>query len=298
MNALAIVIADFNGYSRTRRCLAALQAGSRRDFTVIVVDHGTTDETAVGLARDFPEVRRLAASPELWWTGATNAGIRHALSLQASRIMLLNNDCYVTPEALAELLQQAEQHPDAIVAPVQRDLQSGRFTAIAPSCCFGLGFPSLPGPRELTAAQRAAGNIAVQLIVGGRGAIIPVPVLEQIGLFDEESLPHYGADHDFYLRARRQGISLLTATRAIVDIDSTSTSVADASGAQNLAAFLDSLRSVRSHRNLRDVTALFRKHYPLRPLYLLGVGLYTGRFALLWMLRRLLFLAGMKRRGQ
>jgi GT2 family glycosyltransferase len=298
MNALAIVIADFNGYARTRRCLAALQAGSRHDFTVIVVDHGTTEETALGLARDFPDVLRLAASPDLWWTGATNAGIRRARELQASRIMLLNNDCYVTPDALDELLKQSDLHPEAIVAPVQRDLRSGRLAAIAPSSCFALGFPSLPGPRELTPAQHEAGVVPVRLIVGGRGAIIPVPVLERIGLFDEENLPHYGADHDFYLRARRAGIRLFTATRAMVDIDDTSTSVADASGTQALAGFLESLRSVRSHHNLRDVVALFRKHYPLPPLYLLGVGLYTGRYALLWMLRRLLFLTGVKRRRQ
>lgn len=298
MNTLAIVIADFNGYARTRRCLAALQAGSRRDFTVIVVDHGTTEETALGLARDFPDVLRLAASPDRWWTGATNAGIRRARELQVTRIMLLNNDCYVTPDALDELLTQAEQYPEAIVAPVQRDLRSGRLAAIAPSSCFALGFPSLPGPRELTPAQREAGVVPVQLIVGGRGAIIPVAVLERIGLFDEEKLPHYGADHDFYLRARHAGIRLFTATRALVDIDDTSTSVADAGGTQDLAGFLESLRSVRSHHNLRDVTALFRKHYPLPPLYLLGVGFYTGRYALLWMLRRLLFLTGMKRRRQ
>ncbi|MFZ5560663.1 MAG: glycosyltransferase family 2 protein [Pseudomonadota bacterium] len=292
MIPLAIVITDFNGYARTRRCLAALYAGSQRDFRVIVVDHGTTAETAEGLARDFPQVLRLPASPELWWTGATNAGIRQALTLQATRIMLLNNDCYVTSEAIARLLREADLYPAAIVAPVQRDLQSGRLTAIAPSSCFALGFPSLPGLRELNAAQREAGVIPTRLIVGGRGVVIPAPVLARVGFLDEESLPHYGADHDFYLRARASGVPLLTATAALVDIDNTATSAASDPGRLTFAEFRATLHSIRSHRNLRDVSALFRRHYPVRRLYALGVLLYVGRYCALYLVKRASFLVG------
>lgn len=290
MNALSIIITDFNGYAQTRRCLAALRASRYRDFTVLVVDHGTTDETRTGLAADFPEVVRIEGSPELWWTGATNLGIRHALERGADRIMLLNNDCYVAPETIGILLELAHANPAAIIAPVQRDWQSGRVTAISPRSRFLLGFPTVPGPRRLTSAMQAKDLLPVKLIGGGRGVIIPALVFTQLGLFDEEQLPHYGADHDFYLRARRQHIPLYVATRAFVDVDNTRTTLADNPGALSLGEFLHSLRSIRSHRNLQDVTALFRKHYPIPRLHLLGVALYTGRYLLVYLVKRTLFL--------
>src|SRR6185436_20095503 len=120
-----VVITDFDGYAQTHRCLEALRASRDRDFGVVVVDHGTQGETGEGLRREFPEVHVLRASPELWWSGATNAGIRHALSLGANTVILMNNDCYVAPETMGHLLQASREAPGAIVAAVQRDLASG-----------------------------------------------------------------------------------------------------------------------------------------------------------------------------
>lgn len=296
MKNLYIIITDFNGYAQTRRCLEALRTSQYRDFTVLVVDHGTTGETCTGLTTEFPEVIQIAGSPELWWTGATNLGIRYALDRGAERIMLLNNDCYVTPGAIGTLVEQALAHPEAIIAPIQRDWRSGQVTTISPRSWFLLGFPTIPGPQRLTATIMSKELLPVTLIGGGRGVIIPASLFSKLGLFDEEHLPHYYADHDFYLRARRQHIPLYVATRAFVDIDNTCTTLADNPGALTLAEFLYSLRSIRSHRNLRDVTALFRKHYPIPHLYLLGVGLYTGRYLVVYLVKRILFLLASKRK--
>lgn len=296
MKALQLIITDFNGYAQTRRCLEALRASRYRDFTVLVVDHGTTDETRAGLAAEFPEVIRISGSPELWWTGATNLGIRSALERGADRFMLLNNDCYVTPEAIGTLVEQAFAHPEAIIAPVQRDWHSGRVTAISPRSWFLLGFPTVPGPRQLTATMIGRELLPVTLIGGGRGVIIPASLFTKLGLFDEEHLPHYWADHDFYLCARRHDIPLYVATRAFVDIDNTRTTLADNPGMLSPAEFLHSLRSIRSHRNMRDVTALFRKHYPIPSLYPLGVALYTGRYLAVYLIKRTLFLLAGKRK--
>lgn len=298
MTSLAIVITDFNGYAHTRRCLGALHAGSCNGFSVIVVDHGTTGETAAGLAREFPGVVRLQASPELWWAGATNVGIRHALAQGVSHVMLLNNDCCLGDDSRAELLELSRQHPDMVIAPVQRNLRSGQLITILPRCSLLLGFPTLPGPLALTPELQAARLVPVGLIAGGRGAIVPAAVFERVGLLDEEHLPHYWADHDFYLRAVRRQVPLRIATRATVDVDDSSTTSAKAPERLDLAGFVESLKSIRSHRNIAHVAALFRKHYPLRPLYPLGVMLYTGRYMLVWILRRMVYLSGLQGRGK
>ncbi|WKJ88635.1 glycosyltransferase family 2 protein [Methylomonas montana] len=290
MNKLYIVITDFNGYAQTRQCLEALRASQYNQFTVLVVDHGTTDETRIGLTEEYPEVTRLAGSSELWWAGANNLGIRFSLERGADAIMLLNNDCYVTSDAIAILADLIDKCPDAIIAPVQRDCRTERLISISPHSCFLLGFPSLSGPKEMTPDMAMRELLPVKLIVGGRGVVIPAGVFNQIGLFDEKRLPHYGADHDFYLRARKQGILLYVASRALVEIDNMRTTLADNPGTLNFAEFLQSLRNIRSHRNLRDVTTLFKAHYPIPHLYLLGVALYTVRYLLVYWGRRWIFL--------
>ena len=286
MKALHLVITDFNGFPQTRRCLEALRASQFQEFTVLVVDHGTTDETRKGLASGYPEVMLVKGSADFWWTGATNLGIREALNRGADAIMLLNNDCYVTPETIGTVVALAQERGDAMVAPVQRDLPSGKITMISPRSCFGLGFPTVPGPRHLTPKMIQARLLPVQLIGGGRGVIIPAEVLTQLGLFDEEQLPHYGADHDFYHRARRRGIRLYVATQAFVDVDNTRTTAAESPEQLSFQQFLNTLTNTRSHRNLRDVTALFRKHYPIPHLHMLGVFLYLSRYTLVYLARR------------
>ena len=287
MKALYLVITDFNGFPQTQRCLEALRASQFQEFTLLVVDHGTTDETRKELASGYPEVMRVEGSADLWWTGATNLGIREALNRGADAIMLLNNDCYVTPETIGTVVALAQERGDAMVAPVQRDLPSGKITMISPRSCFGLGFPTVPGPRHLTPEMIQARLLPVQLIGGGRGVIIPAEVLTQLGLFDEEQLPHYGADHDFYHRARKRGIRLYVATQAFVDIDNTRTTSAQHPEQLTFLEFIETLTNSRSHRNLRDVSVLFRKHYPIPYLYMVGVILYTSRYGMIYFARTL-----------
>ena len=283
---LHLVITDFNGIDQTRRCLQALRTGHCQDFTILVVDHGTDGRTREILERDYPDVIRVEGSPEDWWTGATNLGIRAALARGASAVMLLNNDCYVKPETIGLLLESAQDQPDAVIAPIQRDWRSGHITAINPRSNFLLGFPTIPGSRRLSPAMAAQALLPVDLIIGGRGVILPVSVLDRLGLFDADTLPHYGADHDFYLRARQHKIPLYVSTGAFVDIDNTRTTSADRPETLSWSAFLHTLRDTRSHRNVRDVAALFRKHYPIRPLYPLGVALYLGRYLAIYLVKR------------
>jgi GT2 family glycosyltransferase len=285
-----VIITDFNGFSRTQRCLEGLRASCFRDYTIVVVDHGTSDDTRENLAERFPEVVRLSASSELWWTGATNLGIRYALNQGAEAIMLMNNDCYVTPETMGELVAQWATHQDAIIAPVQRDWRSGAITTITPRSLFLFGFPSMTGPRKMTPAMLTRQLLPTRIIAGGRGVLIHASIFRAIGLFDEKHLPHYWADHDFYLRAHRQNVPLFIATRAFVDIDNSSTTMADNPGRLTLQQWTNSLNNIRSHRNLVHVTELFKRHYPFKHMYMVGVMLYTGRYLMMYLLKRVIFL--------
>ena len=282
-----IVITDFNGWAQTKTCLQRLRESDYQDFAVIVVDHGTSDETAEGLS-NFPGIIRVHAEADLWWTGATNVGIRKALELGAGQIMLLNNDCYVDPSTIGELVNASRTSAGQVIAPVQLDAETGETLVARVSTCFTLGFPTFVLPYMKKVPPDGSGILATRLIVGGRGVVIPAGVFDAVGLFDEDALPHYAADHDFYLRCREQGIGLFVATRASVAIDNTRTTAARNLGDMKWREFKDSLREPRSHRNVATLVTLFKRHYPIRPLFFVGVFLNLVRYLLSYVLLRIL----------
>jgi GT2 family glycosyltransferase len=282
---LEVVIPVLDRWAQTERCIQSLLAAGLAPDRIIVVDHGSTDGTAEHLAHTYPRVIRLDDDPQHWWAGATNRGIRHALARGAASVMLLNNDCRLEPGTLDRLQAHGADHPGAVIAPVQRD-PAGQVRVARATTLLWLGFPTLvlPWHRRLDAGHAL---LPTRLIVGGRGVIVPRAVFETVGVFDDAALPHYGADHDFYLRCRRHGVALWIAADCSVVVDD-----AGAEGERDPASmtwkdFRQSLARRRSHRNIADVTAFFRRHYPVPALYPLGVALFFVRYILRYLAARL-----------
>lgn len=274
---LYIVIADFDGWQHTKVCLSHLERSSFQAFKVIVVDHGLSDETARGLVA-FPSCTHISADSTLWWSGATNVGIRSAIDWGAQYVMLLNNDCYVAEDTIEQLIGNFDAARQQIIAPLQISANSGEVLAGKVSTCFTLGFPTVVLPWMENVRAGSDGLVSTKLIIGGRGVIIPAQVFENVGFFDEANLPHYGADHDFYLRCRQANVKLAIAPQAVVTIDETKTTVSRGLQDMTFAQFISSFSDTRSHRNLAVLSTLFKRYYPVKCLYFVGVFLNICRY--------------------
>jgi GT2 family glycosyltransferase len=277
--SLYVVITDFDGWEQTETCLRRLDSSEYQDFRTIVVDHGTSDETARGLAA-FPSCVRVAAESDVWWTGATNVGIRAAQEMGASHIMLLNNDCYVDASTIGTLMNHVVATGAPVVAPLQRSTQGDEILVATAATCFTLGFPTFVSPSMKKVDQDGDDLVSTKMIIGGRGVVIANSLFDEIGLFDEAALPHYGADHDFYMRCRAVNTDLLIATDASVRIDETRTTLAKDLGAMTLRQFMASFQDPRSHRNFATLVTLFKRYYPVRLLFFVGVFLNVTRYVL------------------
>ena len=274
---LAIIIPAFSGLDQLRHCLQLLGQSDYRDFDILLVDHGVSDELSRLASDEFPRVTCLRGSAELWWSGASNLGIRHALETGSQWLMLLNHDCYVEPDTLGVLLKHAEANENAIIAPVQHLLRQGR-DIIGMTSCFLLGFPTIIPPAAWYRFRYPAGLVPTALIGGGRGVLINSTTFEQTGLLDDEHLPHYSADHDFYFRCRKKGLQLFICRDARVNIDDSMTSSADPNDGPSLSGFAAALKDRGSHRNTRDLRVLFSRYYPIPGLAGVGVALNTVRY--------------------
>ncbi len=105
---VAVIIPTYNGLGLLAACLDALRQQTYRDFSVLVVDDGSTDGTAAALATTYPEVRLLRHERNGGLAWACNAGIAATTS---ELVCLLNNDTEAEPDWLAALVAALDAAP-------------------------------------------------------------------------------------------------------------------------------------------------------------------------------------------
>jgi GT2 family glycosyltransferase len=197
----------------TRACLAALSVQSYEPLTVLVVDAGSSDGTAEHVAREFPEVVVVRAGKDQWWAGATNIGISWVLEkcLDEDYLLMLNNDTTVRSDYVSSLVQVARTESPAIVGSVCVDHRDGDTIQD--------GGPRLSWLSAKSVLENSGSSLSQCLVEGlvmtspdllsGRGTLVPIQCLRQIGLPNARWLPHYFADYEFTVRAKRHGYRLV-----------------------------------------------------------------------------------------
>jgi glycosyltransferase involved in cell wall biosynthesis len=111
---LVIVIPAYN---EARGIADVLDRAVRTGFPVVVVDDGSTDETAAIVGR-LPAT--LLRRPHRGKGAALLHGIRHAIGLGARRVVTLDGDGQHRPEDVVRLVAAADQRPDAIIIGSRR----------------------------------------------------------------------------------------------------------------------------------------------------------------------------------
>lgn len=215
---VGVAIAVHSGRESLRECLDALQKTEGLQLTIVVVDDGSTDGTTEMLCQDFADtVEVLHGDGSLWWTGGTNWAVETCLRAGCDYILLLNPDVILEPSTIAQLLALASHNQDPIVAPVvvRHDIPEIVWWAGSKWQPLFPAFPFTWVSRYLFKAGTPTDDLPEEPFftseAHGRGVLVPTNVFDDIGLFDNEHFPHYGADTDFSFRARRAGYNILIA---------------------------------------------------------------------------------------
>lgn len=97
---VTVIIPNYNGRELLKKCIEALERQICREFRVLVVDNGSTDES-VTLTSETLDLEFIVLKENMGFCGAVNIGIRHA---NTPYVILLNNDTEAEPEFVGELL--------------------------------------------------------------------------------------------------------------------------------------------------------------------------------------------------
>jgi GT2 family glycosyltransferase len=194
--------------------LMCLERQGYADLEVLLVDDGSTDGTGDEVRRRFPRVRVLDGDGHLWWTGANVLGVEHLMTYarEGDYILLLNNDVSMDDDYVQELVRCSERLGRAVVgSTIVDDECRDRMVA-------GLRLDRrlrLTEHKDASAIRQSDYDDHVD-VLPGRGTLVPLEVFRRIGTFNRRRLPHYGADYEFSIRARRAGFRLAVSHRAKV----------------------------------------------------------------------------------
>lgn len=212
-----IVVPVYNRKALVERFLNCLNEQTFRSFTAVVVDDGSTDGTAALIEEQFPDVHLLRGDGNLWWTGATNFGIRHALVDAAAddAVLVINDDIEIDPEYLETLYRVWQTMPNTLIGSVAVDIND-------PECIVDGGrlinwwsakMRLLHKGRRL--AEFAKNYFVDVSLLTGWGTLLPVRVFSDVGFFDDKHFQQCG-DTELPVRAKNCGYRLIVIYAAVI----------------------------------------------------------------------------------
>jgi GT2 family glycosyltransferase len=107
---LTVALTNYNGRALLEPMLESLFAQSYADFTVLLVDDCSTDDSVAYVSRRWPQVEILEMAANSGVTRAMNAAIERP---RTELVALFNNDMELDPACLTELVAALDAHPEA-----------------------------------------------------------------------------------------------------------------------------------------------------------------------------------------
>jgi GT2 family glycosyltransferase len=262
-----VVVPVFNRKSLTERFLYCMREQRFRNFQTIIVDDGSTDGTAELVAEQFKEVQLLQGNGNLWWTGAINLGIQHAMASasQDEAILVINDDLEVAPDYLETLHRLWRSNPRTLIGSIAVDIRNPEVIVDGGRIVnwWTAKMTMLNLQRKLYGFPKNH-YVDVSLLTGW-GTLIPIQVFREIGLYDGKHFQQCG-DTELPVRAKKAGYRLIVSYSAPVKVHT------DASGGVN----------VSNRYSLRDFKAYFfdvKSNYRLKYRWFFNLSTATNPLA-------------------
>ena len=199
MQEVTVIIPNLNGKAFIRECLNSLREQDEKNFSVIVVDNGSIDESVQIIKEEYPEVKLICLDRNYGFCRAVNEGIWAA---DSEYVILLNNDTIVDQKFVSQLIAPMKLRKEIFSCqakllqmdqPDKMDDAGNYYCALGWAFARGKGCPAVNYDKPVKVFSACAGAAAYRRAV-----------FEQIGYFDEAHFA-YLEDVDIGYRARIAG---------------------------------------------------------------------------------------------
>lgn len=209
---VSVVIITRNTCAMTGEAVRSVLAGDGVVAAeILVVDNGSTDDTATALPREFPQIQLIRSEINRGFSKAVNLAAKNA---GGEFLLLLNSDARLTADALTLALQWLRAHPDCAVTGAQLlNADGSRQNSIAnfPTLATELLNKSLLRrlwPKKFPGKEQFFPEpIEVETVVGAF-MLIRKSVWDALGGLDERFF-FFFEETDFCLQVRRSNLRVM-----------------------------------------------------------------------------------------
>jgi GT2 family glycosyltransferase len=220
----AIVIVNWNGKHLLKNCLEATLMQKHDDYSVILVDNGSTDGSVEYVKENFSQVNAIELKENSGFAKGNNVGIDFALKDDdVQNIVCLNNDTIVQHNWLEELIKTANSNKNIGAVSSKAYFEDGVMIQNAGliysntlqinkagGVSLGYGKTDAEAPELATDCEIFA--------AGGVAALFKRTVVESIiardGEFFDEDFFAYAEDYDLGFRIRSLGYTAALSAQA------------------------------------------------------------------------------------
>ncbi len=297
MKKVFIVILNYKGHKDTIELLESISKIKRDSFSLntIVVDNFPEDPIEVDVEKySSLNLKLIFNNKNLGFSGGNNVGIKYALENGADYVLLINNDTYVDPDFVSELLRVAEIEKEAGI--------------VVPKIYFAKGFEYHKKYKENELGKviwYAGGNMDFANIIGYHRGVDEVDdgqfdkivetqiasgcclmlkreLLEKIKGYDDKYFLYY-EDADLSIRTIKRGYKILLVPKSIIWHKNAQSSGGSGSGLQDYYISRNRMIFGFEYGSLRTKFALLRESFRLiligRPWQRRGIiDFYIGEF--------------------
>lgn len=195
-----IILPVHNRVQQTTSFVECLLAQSDRDYRLLLVDDGCTDDTVAAVRARLPGVEVIRGDGSLFWAASVQAGIDLLVAQGAGGdtiVLIANDDTTFAGDFLAQARAWLDAHPRSLLQAVPIDPTTGEVLD------HGIVI------EWTTLAMRPARGEQIDCLAT-RGLFARLDDIMATGGFRPRLLPHYFSDYEFTLRAKRRGIRLAT----------------------------------------------------------------------------------------
>jgi GT2 family glycosyltransferase len=211
MAQLYILLPVHNRRAVTVRFAEALARQTWREFTLILIDDGSSDGTADAVRAVWPETVVITGTGDWWWAGCLDQGCRHLIRIGVvddDILLLMNDDVVFGPTFLEQGMAELKEMRGTLLLARQVDASSGREMSQGGGVWADLAelrFEAASDPEKINCLPT-------------RGLFLRWQDICRAGGFRPRWLPHYLSDYEFTIRAMKKGLQLKVAHAASLGV--------------------------------------------------------------------------------
>ena len=118
---ILVIVVTYNGMKWIERCLDSV-VKSNTAMDLFIVDNGSTDGTQEFITSNYKSIKFYQSPENLGFGKANNLGIKYAADNNYNYVYLLNQDAWLMPDTVDELLKAHAENPAyGILSPFQAE---------------------------------------------------------------------------------------------------------------------------------------------------------------------------------